>query len=52
MARPIKTTPLLIGEDAEDFLENNSALQPTTGGKQERVKGVYTRFKVIAALTP
>ena len=38
MARPIRNTPILIGEDAERFLHEISHLPPVEERKKERAR--------------
>ncbi len=48
MARPIKETPVLTGEDAIRFWEAAENVVPATQEEIDRIKQVYEKYKLIA----
>lgn len=48
MARPIKETPVLTGEDATRFWEAAENVVPASVEEVQRAKEVYEKFKLIA----
>ncbi len=48
MARPIKETPVITGEDAERFLEDIKNPIPESPEEIAKAKEVYEQFKAIA----
>lgn len=48
MARPIKETPVLTGNDAKRFEERLKAVKPVSENERERLKESYEIFKKIA----
>lgn len=48
MARPIKETPILFGEDARRFLEAMENVKPASQEEKQRVRAAYERMKKIA----
>jgi hypothetical protein len=50
MARPIKETPILIGDDAKLFLENikNTENKKVSTDEMERMKTTYLKYKNLA----
>ncbi|MCD8297834.1 MAG: hypothetical protein LUC88_09705 [Prevotella sp.] len=49
MARPIKETPVITGEDAERFLEDIKNPIPENPEKIERGRKIYEYFKAQGA---
>ncbi len=48
MAKPIKETPILTGEDAARFREAAESVVPVTQAEKDRIERVYEEFKLIA----
>ena len=48
MARPIKETPILFGEDAERFLKEMKEVKAASSEERQRVRQSYERLKKIA----
>lgn len=48
MARPIKETPLLYGEDARRFVQSLKNVKPASEQEKKRVKEAYEKLKEIA----
>lgn len=48
MAKPIKETPILIGEDAARFREAAENIVPVSDKEKEAAKAIYEEFKLIA----
>lgn len=48
MAKPIKETPILEGEDAKRFAEDARTVKPEPKEVVEKAKAVYEEFKKIA----
>ena len=48
MARPIKETPILFGEDAERFLKNMKEVKAASQEEKSRVRQSYEKMKKIA----
>lgn len=48
MARPIKETPVLRGNDAKRFDYMMSIAQPETKEVKEKIREAYEKFKEIA----
>lgn len=48
MARPIKETPILFGEDAERFLKGMKEVKAASSEERQRVRQSYERLKKIA----
>jgi hypothetical protein len=48
MARPIKDTPIIWGEDAKRLTEAMKNVQPITKEEREEMKKAYEWFKRIA----
>jgi len=48
MARPIKETPILRGEDARKFTEKMVNLKSITKEERKRAEKIYEEFKSIA----
>lgn len=48
MARPIKETPVLRGNDAKRFDHIMSIAQPETKEAKEKMRETYDKFKEIA----
>ena len=48
MARPIKETPILTGDDAKRFEERLLAVKPASEKERERLKESFKIFKKIA----
>lgn len=48
MARPIKETPVLSGEDAIRFWEAAENVVPVSDEEKKRAKEIYEEFKKIA----
>lgn len=49
MARPIKETPVLRGNDAKRFDYMMSIAQPETKEVKEKIREAYEKFKEIAS---
>lgn len=49
MARPIKETPIITGNDAKQFAAKMATLKPESQEEKEAAKRVYEQFKVIAS---
>ena len=47
MARPIKETPILFGEDAKRFLASMQNVKPASQQEKQRVKAAYEKLKKI-----
>lgn len=48
MARPIKETPILRGEDADRFMERMANVGKATAKEIEEAKKAYDAFKAIS----
>lgn len=48
MARPIKETPILFGEDAERFLKEMKEVKKASQEEKQRVRQSYEKLKEIA----
>lgn len=48
MAKPIKETPILFGEDAKRFLKSIQDVKPVSQQEKQRVKSAYEKMKKIA----
>jgi hypothetical protein len=48
MARPIKETPVLTGDDAKRFEERLQVVRPVSDKDIERINNSYKTFKKIA----
>ncbi|MFR9542194.1 MAG: hypothetical protein SNH27_09085 [Rikenellaceae bacterium] len=48
MAKPIKETPVLTGEDAVRFLEAADSVVPVSEQEKDRIHQAYEEFKLIA----
>ena len=48
MARPIKETPILFGEDAKRFLHSVENVKSASEQEKKRVKEAYEKLKKIA----
>lgn len=48
MARPIKETPILFGEDAKRFLHSVKNVKSASEQEKNRVKEAYEKLKKIA----
>ena len=48
MAKPIKETPILEGEDAKRFAEDAHTVKPESNNVVEKAKAVYEKFKKIS----
>ena len=48
MARPIKETPILFGEDAKRFLASMQNVKPASQQEKQRVKAAYEKLTKIA----
>ena len=48
MARPIKETPILFGEDAKRFLASMQNVKPASQQEKQRVKAAYEKLKKMA----
>lgn len=49
MARPIKETPILYGEDAKRFLKAMENVKPASQEEKQRVRAAYEKMKKIAS---
>lgn len=48
MARPIKETPILFGEDAKKFLKSIQDVKPASQQEKQQIKAAYEKMKKIA----
>ncbi len=48
MARPIKETPLLVGEDAVRFVLESQNFKPASKEEREEAQRIYDYFESIA----
>ncbi len=48
MARPIKETPILFGEDAKRFLKAMEEVKPASEEEKQRVRAAFEKMKKIA----
>ncbi len=48
MARPIKETPVLFGEDAKRFLDSIKNVKSASEKEKKRVREAYEKLKKIA----
>lgn len=48
MARPIKETPILYGDDAKRFLVNIENVKPASEEEKERIRASYEEIKQMA----
>lgn len=48
MARPIKETPVLRGEDAENFAKRMANPTPVSKSEMEAARKAYKAFKAIS----
>lgn len=48
MAKPIKETPVLTGEDAVRFLESADCVVPVSQQEKDRIAKAYKDFELIA----
>lgn len=51
MARPIKETPILFGEDARRFLKEMENVKPASEEEKQRIRKSYEKLKKIATFT-
>lgn len=48
MAKPIKETPFLTGDDAKKFIEENKEVTKLSNKEKEEIKESYEALKSIA----
>ena len=48
MARPIRETPILYGDDAKRFLANIENVKPASKEEKERIRASYEEIKQMA----
>ena len=50
MAKPIKETPIIFGEDAKRFNQSIKDVKPASDDEKRRIKEAYENIKKIATL--
>ena len=48
MAKPIKETPVLYGQDAKDFVENNCTVKKVSNEEKKQIKESFQSLKGIS----